>query len=241
MDWNRVGVLRRLFGGGDWELPVTADGRDPGIQAQYREALRSSKGASMWDVPLHEIRYVVVDTETTGFVSATDSLLSLAAVEVQGSRITGVFQHSFSALPEGQQIPSLVTELTGIVLENLIGAPQPEEVVQNFLKFLNGDVLIAHHARHDVSFINHYLRRMGLNEIENRVLDTANIFKWVQGIAHIPPLEEVMNHYQISMDGRHTALGDAGLTARVWQKLMVDVQSKGVVSLGDLIESLLTH
>ncbi|MDB5085824.1 MAG: polymerase subunit epsilon [Bacilli bacterium] len=240
MDWNRAGVFSRLLGKSR-ELPLTLDGRNLLAQAQYRQAMRESQQASLWDTPLEEIRYVVVDTETTGFNSVSDHLISIAAVEVQGERMTGRCMDTRVSLPPDVTIPQVVADLTGITMTDLHGAPGPIEAVRQFIDFLDQDVLIAHFAKHDLLFINKYLRQAGFSDIENRVLDTANLYSSLhKSSPRHPALEELLIRYQVTIESRHTALGDASMTARAWQKLMLDLRQHEIRTLGDTLELLVT-
>jgi DNA polymerase-3 subunit epsilon len=90
-------------------------------------------------------------------------------------------------------------------------------------------------------FINAFLYQQGFDTMSNRVLDTATVFRWAFQLNKIPPLEDLIDHYQVRMDNRHSALGDAGMTAKVWQKLLVDVKKRGVDTLGDLVDALTNY
>ncbi|MCL2757562.1 MAG: exonuclease domain-containing protein, partial [Coriobacteriia bacterium] len=99
---------------------------------------------------LIEPEYVVLDTETTGFVPGQDALIEIAAAIISGPQIRA----RFSTFVNPQRpIPELITELTGIHDEDVCDAPLAAEALESLAEFAGGRRIIAHNASFDQEFI----------------------------------------------------------------------------------------
>jgi DNA polymerase-3 subunit epsilon len=218
---------------------AASNGDEKQAQALIRSLVRETKKQEQWEVPLLATRYVVVDTETTGFSPHTDSLIAIGAVEMQGRTLTG---HSYSTLvrPErGTQIPPHITDLTGITPEQAAAAPRIRDVLPPFLQFAKNAVLIMHHAGHDVPFLNKALRKTFSTALPHRVLDTCVVARWLHPEQATLTLEALLARYNLPIHNRHTALGDAEMTARLWQAMLDQILAMGIRTYGDLFETII--
>ena len=118
---------------------------------------------------------------------------------------------------------------------------RPEvEVIPEFLEYAGAAVLIAHHAAFDVTMIDRSLKRLGAGRLRNKVIDTGALARRVQRTsAWAPPrafsLDELARQYNIPLSDRHTAPGDALITALVFLKLLGQLEKRGVRKLKDLL------
>ncbi|WP_269432710.1 exonuclease domain-containing protein, partial [Effusibacillus lacus] len=154
MKLDRSGVFRRfLQSKAAGILPLaagTAQG-DMHAEALIRGMLQEARPEETWNAPLLETRFVVADTETTGFNPNTDAIIAVGAVEMEGNRILAERTfHKFVHLGSDKRVPPVVTKLTGIRNEDLADAPPITEVLQQFLAFVKDGVLVMHHSYHDV-------------------------------------------------------------------------------------------
>ena len=243
MENNQQGWFRRLMHTrvGGLLLPIassTSEG-DKNTQALMRHLLREAQRQEAWDAPLERTRFVVMDTETTGFHTQEDIVLSIGAVVMTGGQIhTGETFYSLVNSDPSHPIPPAITELTGIRAEDVRKAPTPREVLPSFLQFAKDAVLVLHHAGHDLPFLNQLLRRTFRTQLTHRVLDTADIARWLHPECS-GGLDELLVRYGIPVQDRHHALGDARMTAQLWQVLMAEVFEHDVQSLGDLYETMI--
>ena len=106
------------------------------------------------------MRQVVLDTETTGLSWDKDNrVVEIGCVEMVERRPTGrTFQRYLN--PSREFEPG-AQEVTGLTLEFLADKPKFEEVVQEFLDFIDGAELIIHNAAFDLGFLDYELRRIG--------------------------------------------------------------------------------
>ena len=102
--------------------------------------------------------YVVFDIETTGFSPLTCQIIEIGAVRVEN----GVITDRFSTFVNPKvPIPFQITQLTSITDQMVIGAPDIETVLPQFLEFIGDAALVAHNASFDVSFIEQKLQISG--------------------------------------------------------------------------------
>lgn len=192
--------------------------------------------------PLDEVRFVVLDTETTGLDPARDRVLEVAAVGVLGSCIAvsdcldlRVRQHLTT--PGGVDIHEITPG------EAAKGLPE-EDVARRLLAFLGGAVLIGHHVAFDVVALDRLVRRNLGFPLLNRSYDTLALARRVdrqhrEPEEAVPPaerdLDALCRRYDVEIEGRHTALGDSFATALLFLKLLARLKERRVRTLGDLI------
>jgi DNA polymerase-3 subunit epsilon len=106
------------------------------------------------------MRQVVLDTETTGLSwEKGNRVVEIGCVELVERRATGrTFQRYLN--PEREFEPG-AQEVTGLTLDFLADKPRFEEVVDEFLAFIDGAELIIHNAAFDLGFLDYELSRIG--------------------------------------------------------------------------------
>ena len=103
------------------------------------------------------MRQVILDTETTGLSwERGNRVVEIGCVELVERRPTGrTFQRYLN--PDREFEPG-AQEVTGLTLEFLADKPRFDEVVDEFLAFIDGAELIIHNAAFDVGFLDNELR-----------------------------------------------------------------------------------
>ncbi|MGZ5130862.1 MAG: 3'-5' exonuclease, partial [Caldimonas sp.] len=119
----------------------------------------------------------------------------------------------------------------GIPPEALAGQPTILEVLPVFHAFAIDTVLVAHNAAFDMRFLQLKEAATGLR-FDQPVLDTLLLSAWVQPNQVSHGLEAIAERLGVAVTGRHTAIGDARVTAEVFLKLIPLLQARGVVTLG---------
>lgn len=106
------------------------------------------------------MRQVVLDTETTGLeVRHGHRLIEIACVEMIGRRPSGRNYQTY--LNPDRAIDEGARQVTGIADEFLLDKPHFEDVVEEFLAYIDGAELIIHNASFDVGFLDAELARAG--------------------------------------------------------------------------------
>lgn len=197
---------------------------------------------SALDHSLEEVRFVVFDTETTGFDSSKDSVISIGAVALQGSLIR--VQDSFEVLIRRDSVGDSDAVTThGLLLKDLHEGCDETEAVNGFLEYTGNSVLVAQHADFDVAMINSILTKQYGFELFNQVIDTASLAKRLEkgpyyNLAHKSGeyrLDVLLERYNIRLYDRHTAAGDAFLTAQLFQMLLIKAGHAGIRTLRELL------
>lgn len=240
MNLNGLDLVRRLLkSGASSEMPLTiaANRNEMQTEAFLRFLLKETRKKEGWEAPLLQTRYVVVDTETTGFDPATDCLLSLGAVVMQGDRVlTEETFHSHVKVPDSCSIPPHITKLTGITESDTQNAPALGEVLSHFLRYAKDGVLVMHHSGHDIRFLNAALWKTCRAQLTHRIVDTHKVAKWLQPALGEYNLDQLLVQYQIPVNCRHNALADAIMTAQLWKCFINEALQKETTTLGELIQ-----
>ncbi|GAA4273800.1 3'-5' exonuclease [Aquimarina gracilis] len=186
-----------------------------------------------------ETRFVAFDTETTGFDFEKDRVLSIGAVGIKDNSINVADQLE---LYLKQEIFNQDTvEIHGIRKNADLDQISEEKALQWFIEFIGDSILVAHHARFDTQMIDKALKRNGLGALKNKVLDTSTLFKHTKHQVYRNDfnrpysLEELCKDLKISESDRHTASGDAFITALAFLKIISKLRrDKKIQKLKDL-------
>jgi len=185
--------------------------------------------------PWKHLRFVVFDTETTGLDPRSDHAVSLGAVSFTDGRIA--LGQTFCRVIAAEAHPSAESIVVhGLMPGQIANGAGPADVLTEFLLWAGNAVLVAHHAWFDLAMLNRIAISLCQAPIQNLVLDTANLARLAErGSGGRYDLDSLLARYDIPQaGGRHTALGDALLTARLLQKLLKRLGGQGVVRLADL-------
>lgn len=192
------------------------------------------------NVTIEETRFVVLDTETTGFDYENDRILCIGALVLQNGIIS--IQNSFEVYIEQEHYDKSTAQIHGILKAFVIKRPSELEALQQFLDFLGDSIIIAHHAVFDVTMINKALERNGLPQLVNHRLDTAILYKKTLIKSHLferkdhYSLDDLADKFDISKKDRHTALGDAYITAIAFLKIVKKLKEKKETNLNSLFK-----
>ncbi|MEK9774658.1 MAG: exonuclease domain-containing protein [Quisquiliibacterium sp.] len=182
------------------------------------------------ELPLAKLSYTVFDTETTGLApSAGDEIIQIGAVRIVNGRLLRA--ESFEQLVDPRRpIPSATIPIHGIEPAMLVGKPSIEQVLPAFHAYSQDTVLVAHNAAFDMRFLELKQQSAGV-EFSQPVLDTLLLSVLAQPQQDSHRLEAIADRFGIPVIGRHTALGDAILTAEVLLRLIPLLAVRGIHTL----------
>lgn len=180
--------------------------------------VRALKPRALTCLPVDDTRFVVLDTETTGFkVYGGDEIVSIALLELNGLEPTG---REFTTLVNPRRsIPSSSTAVHNISDSDVTDAPVIEEVLHDVTHFIGESVLVGHHVPFDIRFLNKSLHRRFRCRLRNPWLDTMLMYVALSGRLGHYSLEDVAQYCGVGIKGRHTARGDALMTAAMFKTL----------------------
>lgn len=193
---------------------------------------------------IETVRFVVLDTETTGLDPRRDRLITIGAVAVKNFEI--VLSDSFEALLKIDYNRSSVT-VHGVTRQEALEGGNEADVLALFLAYLKDGVIVGHHILHDIETVNCALERNFGTRLENRFLDTMDLTlhlekdgafedkKKIDGFS----LDALCEFFGIAPHDRHTAGGDAFITALVFLRLLRTARNVGRTTLGQLCEAFL--
>ena len=199
--------------------------------------------ATTWtdDTPIDRVRFVVLDSETTGLNPRTDRIITIGAVAVEDGEI--VLNDSFDALLQIARNTSAVT-VHGITRDETRGALDEREALERFLDYLRDGVIVGHHIGHDITALNVGYERHWDFELLNRSLDTMDLTLHLERSGAFAgrdrirefTLDSLCDMFGVIPHDRHTAGGDAFITAQVFLRLLRLASRHGRGHLGALCQ-----
>jgi len=196
----------------------------------------SARSQALEDVPLTDLAYTVFDTETTGLnPSQGDEIIQIGATRIVNGKL--LRQESFEQLVNPRRIiPQESIPIHGITPEMVQGQPDILEVLPAFHAFAHDTVLVAHNAAFDMRFLQLKEKATGLS-FDQPVLDTLLLSALIHPSQDSHRLEAIAERFNVTVIGRHTAMGDAMVTAEVFLKLIPLLAEKGIYTLGQAREA----
>lgn len=184
-----------------------------GVEAYFMDDLVESVCGSS-DVPFTGT-FICFDIETTGLSAKRDKITEIGAVKVVNGEIADTF--STFANPE-MPIPQKITQLTGITDAMVKDAPSQSEAVSAFLEFAGDNVLVAHNAPFDTSFIRKACEDMG-KEYNYTSIDTVAISRAILSDIKNCKLDTVAKYLRLGEFNHHRATDDAEILAKIFISL----------------------
>ena len=184
-------------------------------------------------VRLEDVRFAVVDVETTGMRArgCVDRITEIAVVHVDGPRIAVAFD---SLVNPGRPIPRYIQQLTGISDREVAHAPRFEEIADQGVAALAGRVFVAHNARFDWNFVSAEIERAQDFAPRMPRLCTVRLTRKLVPELARRSLDAVRWYFGLETDRRHRASGDAEVTAQALLRLIRRAGDGGVLTWEEL-------
>ncbi len=201
------------------------------------DLFKASEPAREWaERRLVDLSYTVFDTETTGLQpSQGDEIIQIGAARIVNGKLRR--QECFEQLVDPQRpIPAASIPIHGIRPEMVAGQPTLPQVLPAFHAFAQDSVLVAHNAAFDMRFLQLKEAATGV-VFDQPVLDTLLLSAVVHPNQDSHGLEAIAERLDVPVMGRHTALGDAMVTAEVFLKLIPLLAEVGIHTLGQAREA----
>jgi len=182
--------------------------------------------------PLLALDAVVLDSETTGLDPSRAWIVELGAVRLVAGRVEA--GERFHALIDpGEPIPEQSTKVHGIDAARVKGAPNFAAAWPALEAFLGGAPVIGHTVDFDMAALAAETKRAGLAFHAPRTLDVRVLAELVKPNLPGFSIEQLAAWLGLEVEGRHSALGDALTTARIFASLVPHLRERGVRTLAE--------
>ncbi len=194
----------------------------------------------VFDIPsntsLDEMTFCALDCETTGF-EKTSKVISVGAVKIQKNsvKIKDAI-HFYFSIPKGKKQSEIHGELTNTSFNN-------KEQFLKLLEYLENTVIVGHHIAFDISKLTQTGREYHHDfSLKNESVDTLLVmrqidpirFEWDLGDSQSKSLDALCREFNIEIENRHTALGDAYLAAQLFVRELQLLKKQKVTTIGGL-------
>ncbi len=169
---------------------------------------------------LPSLRFLVLDTETTGFVPKTHHVIEYACEVIENGVVTDAIDELL-ALPEGETIPQTIAQLTQIFPDDLKGKPIFADILPRLSSLVTEDTILV---GQNIPFDLGMLAGEGWDLRNHPWIDTSMLASIV-----FPELESYSLGYlsevlHLNHTPKHRALGDVRATAELLEKITIRLQ-----------------
>ena len=166
--------------------------------------------------PVGKATFIIFDTETTGLDPKRSELISIGALRVR--EMTLELSSTFHRFILPTELSRSSVEIHGITLEELREKAEPvERVLEDFLTFAKGSVLVGFNVEFDRKIVDKYVRKLYGIPFSPYRLDIFHLWKSRGGEGK--SLKEIAQELGVPSSGTHCALDDAYITALLFLKL----------------------
>ncbi len=182
--------------------------------------------------PLIALEVVVLDTETTGLDVRQDRVVQIGAVRMRGAE--PLAEDAFDRIVNpGRPIPPVASRVHGLTDADVAAHPPFAAVAPELQAWLGDSVVVGHSIHFDLAVLRHEAQRHGVPWRDPRVLDVAFLAAGLDRGLVDTSLDGLALGLGITVEGRHTAWGDAQATARIYAALLPRLQAAGIRTLGE--------
>jgi DNA polymerase-3 subunit epsilon len=199
---------------------------------------------STWsrDVAPEMVRFCVLDCETTGLDPDRHRIISIGALAVTegqielGDTLEIVLRVRFN---------TAATLVHGITRSETRDALEESDAIALLLAYLGDGIIVGHHISHDLRMIDAALARCTKTRLANLHLDTGRLMQHLlplgvfgsDAVLADPSLDALCRFFGILPHDRHTAPGDAFLTAEIFIRQLRAARRAGLCTLAEILEA----
>ncbi|WP_409522597.1 3'-5' exonuclease [Nitrincola sp. MINF-07-Sa-05] len=193
--------------------------------------------AALGALTLRQLDMVVFDTETTGLrLRDGDTIISIGACRILNGKLLA--HEAFDQLVNPCiPIPADSTAVHGLDDTDVKRAPPLPIVLPRFRTFVGQGVLVAHNAAFDMLAISRGSEDAGV-VFDMPVLDTLLLSRAIDPGFEGHGLDALAQRFQLTFPAgsRHTALGDARVTAELLLALLPRLEARGILTLQQALD-----
>ncbi|MGW8247304.1 MAG: DUF294 nucleotidyltransferase-like domain-containing protein [Acidiferrobacterales bacterium] len=182
--------------------------------------------------PLVALPTLVLDLETTGLDVRNDRVIQVAAIYMQGDRLTDRFEIDTLVNPT-ISIPTQSTAIHKIQDVDVAGAPLFPAIAGRLKSLFSGHVVIGHNIGFDIAILRHEFARAELSWHEPPIIDLGQLMGALQRSLPDLGFETVASALGVEIRDRHSAHGDCRAAAEVWAKMVPMLRDREIRTLGE--------
>lgn len=182
--------------------------------------------------PLLALPAVVLDLETTGLRPNQDRIVQIGAIGIRHGQVdeTDVFDR---LVAPGIPIPTAAQTVHGLRDVDVADAPPYPKVHPELEGFLANRLLIGYSVDFDLAMLHAEADRNQLTFSEPPYLDVMALAAGLSPQRRQIALEDLAKRYDVKPAGRHTAIGDARMTAEVYVRMLDELREAGIRTLAE--------
>lgn len=185
-----------------------------------------------YSTPLVALDAVVLDLETTSLDARHARAVQIGAVRITGGRIAGETKLDRLVNP-GIPIPAATTAIHGITDAAVEDAPRFVELLAEIEAFVGDSIVIGHTIGYDLSIMKREYELANRVWRQPRALNLPTLARLAAPTLAHHSIDHLCNWLNVPKIGRHTALGDADTTARLFLALIPLLRERGIRTLAE--------
>ena len=183
-------------------------------------------------VPLIAVDAIVVDLETTGLDTKTARIVEIGAVPLVKGKTDEAGAVSMRVNP-GERIPPEATAVHNIRDADVANAPAVADGLKQLLALIGDRLVIGHSIGFDLAIIRAECQRAGLDYRKPRILDTRLLAELANKSLPDFSMDMIGEWLGVPIENRHSALGDALATARLFLALAPHLRGRNILTVAE--------
>ena len=160
--------------------------------------------------------YTIIDIETTGNGYKGSKITEISIFVFDGKKTVDEFT---TLINPKQNIPTFITNLTGITNAMVRNAPGFFEVAKKIEEITKDTIFVAHNVNFDYNIIQAEFKSLGFDFKRKKLCTVRLTRKIIPGLSSYS-LGNICTSENIPINGRHRAKGDAEATTELFRRLI---------------------
>jgi len=174
--------------------------------------VREHKGDSLIDI-IDE--YVVIDIETTGYMTKYDSIIEVGAIKIKNGIEMAKYQQ---LVKPPKPVSAFITSLTGISNDMLKNQPTIKDIGNDFLEFIGDSILLGQNVHFDIHFLYDALLDELNIPLSNNFIDLLRFSRKLLPALPNHKLSTVANSLGVPVDKTHRSISDCQIAYQCYEK-----------------------
>lgn len=188
--------------------------------------------SSSFATPLMALSAVALDLETTGLDARSARIVQIGAVRIEKGCICPDVRFDRLVNP-GIAIPASATTIHGITDAAVSSAAGLTDLLPEIETFCGDAIIIGHTIGYDLAVLKREYERANRPWRQPQALDIRLLARLIAPTLADHSINALCKWLNVPMVGRHTAVGDAETTARLFLALVPQLRDLGIRTLAE--------